>query len=152
MPPPITLPPGLWPDVGFAWRAARLSSPAAGLYLALTGARVSSASDLLWLGIATHYCPSSQIHLLLEDLEASPSDADAVISKRCVAAAAAAAGGTDRRLSAAAGGAPGPLQRLQSLLERCFGPLLYEGGYAKAGLSEARALQLLVERLERVSS
>ncbi len=149
---------GLWPDVGFAWRAARLASPAIGIFIALTGARVSSASDLLWLGIATHYCPAGALARLREAVEAAPAAAEAALAAHCLAAgdvgSAAAAGGGDR--GGAAGAGPGPLQRHAALLERCFGPLLAGGagegggggGYAPG--REAEALQRLVERLEKV--
>ncbi|KAI8468775.1 MAG: ClpP/crotonase-like domain-containing protein [Monoraphidium minutum] len=133
---------GLWPDVGFAWRAARLASPAVGLYLALTGARVASASDLLWLGIGTHYCASANLPRLLESLEASPAAADAAVARCCVPAAAAGGEG------GAGGGAlaPGPLRRQRALLERCFAPLLEEA--AGGGGGQAAALLRLVARLE----
>lgn len=154
------LPPGLWPDVGFAWRAARLASPAAGLYLALTGARVASAADLLWLGVATHYCPPARLPQLLRALEADPGHADATVDSLCVSAARAAVawraagggegGGGGGGVEGSDAMRPGPLQRLQPLLERCFGPLLGKG-YGVAAGSEAAALQALVERLRAVS-
>lgn len=57
---------GLWPDVGFALASAAVVAPrtgggGVGLYLALTGARVASASDLLWTGLATHYVPQERV-------------------------------------------------------------------------------------------
>lgn len=46
--------------MGFATLAARMPSQALGLYLGLTGARVSSPADLLYLGLATHYVPADK--------------------------------------------------------------------------------------------
>ncbi|GBF88692.1 hypothetical protein Rsub_01591 [Raphidocelis subcapitata] len=119
---------GLWPDVGFAWRAARLASPSLGIYLALTGARVASASDLMWLGVATHYCHSSKVAALREAVEAAPAEADAAVAAHC----------SDP-------GGPGPLRRCAAAVERCFGPLLR---YSEAGQTEAGALQQLMARIE----
>ena len=51
-----------------------------GLYLALTGARVTSPSDLLALGMATHFVPEQNLKKLREELQAHDftpcSDAD----------------------------------------------------------------------------
>jgi hypothetical protein len=123
--------------VGFAWRAARLASPAAGLFLALTGARAADASDLIWLGVATHFCPAADVPSLRGALEAAPASADTVMAQRC-------AGG--------APGGPGPLQRAAPALERALGPLLAGGGYAAAGATEAEALRDATARLEKASS
>ncbi|MDO9338345.1 MAG: enoyl-CoA hydratase/isomerase family protein [Caulobacter sp.] len=50
---------GLFPDVGGGWFLPRLPGKA-GLWLALTGARIKGA-DCLRLGIATHYMPSEHV-------------------------------------------------------------------------------------------
>jgi len=50
---------GLFPDVGGGWFLPRLPGKA-GLWLALTGARIKAA-DCLRLGIATHYMPSEHV-------------------------------------------------------------------------------------------
>ncbi len=54
---------GLFPDVGGGWFLPRLSGQA-GIWLALTGARLKAA-DCLRLGLATHYVESAR----LEDLK-----------------------------------------------------------------------------------
>ncbi len=50
---------GLFPDVGGGWFLPRLPGKA-GLWLALTGARIKGA-DCMRLGIATHYMPSEHV-------------------------------------------------------------------------------------------
>ncbi len=50
---------GLFPDVGGGWFLPRLPGKA-GLWLALTGARIKGA-DCMRLGIATHYMPSEYV-------------------------------------------------------------------------------------------
>jgi enoyl-CoA hydratase len=50
---------GLFPDVGGGWFLPRLPGKA-GLWLALTGARIKGA-DCVRLGIATHYMPSEHV-------------------------------------------------------------------------------------------
>jgi len=50
---------GLFPDVGGGWFLPRLPGKA-GLWLALTGARIKAA-DCLALGIATHYMPAARV-------------------------------------------------------------------------------------------
>ncbi len=50
---------GLFPDVGGGWFLPRLPGKA-GLWLALTGARIKGA-DCLRLGIATHYMPAEHV-------------------------------------------------------------------------------------------
>ena len=66
---------GLFPDVGGGWYLPRKPGKA-GVWLALTGARIKAA-DCLALGIATHFAPSEQIEALKAALMASPQDADA---------------------------------------------------------------------------
>jgi hypothetical protein len=53
---------GLWPDVGFAFKAAHMPCQL-GLFLGLSGVRLSSAADLLYTGIATHYVPEHQLQV-----------------------------------------------------------------------------------------
>lgn len=53
---------GLWPDVGFAFKAAHMPGHL-GLFLGLSGVRLSSAADLLYTGIATHYIPEDQLQV-----------------------------------------------------------------------------------------
>ena len=85
---------GLFPDAGFALFTARMPRPAVGLHMALTGARVSGAADLLHSGIATHFVPLEQYDQM----------AAAMIAHDYRAAAAAAAdtpgGRADRAHSA----------------------------------------------------
>ena len=54
---------GLWPDVGFAYKAATMPCPVLGLFLGLTGAKLRSPSDLLATNIATHYIPEQQLEV-----------------------------------------------------------------------------------------
>lgn len=61
---------GLFPDVGGGWFLPRLPGEA-GMYLALTGARIK-APDLYALGIASHHVPSEK----MEDVIAALADAE----------------------------------------------------------------------------
>uniref|UniRef100_A0A0G4GN54 3-hydroxyisobutyryl-CoA hydrolase n=1 Tax=Chromera velia CCMP2878 TaxID=1169474 RepID=A0A0G4GN54_9ALVE len=58
---------GLFPDVGASFLLPRLPRHV-GMYLGLTGARLSG-SDVLRLGLATHFVPSSQIGQMIEVLQ-----------------------------------------------------------------------------------
>mmetsp|Transcript_26289 Transcript_26289/g.47094 ORF Transcript_26289/g.47094 Transcript_26289/m.47094 type:complete len:391 (+) Transcript_26289:255-1427(+) len=51
---------GLVPDVGSSYYLSRLSPPSVGLYLMLTGTRLSGA-DTFFLGLATHYLASDEL-------------------------------------------------------------------------------------------
>merc|ERR1719337_269038 len=52
---------GLFPDVGMTHVLASLApGRELGLYLGMTGARIG-AGDLVWSGLATHFCPSGDL-------------------------------------------------------------------------------------------
>ena len=61
---------GLFPDVGGGWYLSRLAGRV-GQYMALTGARMDGA-DCSYLGLSTHYVPSSGIEDLVERILKSP--------------------------------------------------------------------------------
>ena len=60
---------GLLPDVGATYWLAKLPD-GVGAYLGLTGQRMF-APDLLWLGLATHYCPSADLPSLASAVTAA---------------------------------------------------------------------------------
>jgi enoyl-CoA hydratase len=60
---------GLFPDVGATWYLNRCPGQM-GLYLALTGLRLSAA-DALALGLATHFVPAAMLDALIADLAAA---------------------------------------------------------------------------------
>lgn len=69
---------GLFPDVGGGWHLPRLPGRA-GLWLALTGARLKAA-DCLALGIATHVVASEALPALKAAIIADPDQADALLA------------------------------------------------------------------------
>ncbi|MBI5941946.1 MAG: enoyl-CoA hydratase/isomerase family protein [Caulobacterales bacterium] len=69
---------GLFPDVGGGWFLPRLPGRA-GLWLALTGARIKAA-DCCALGIATHYTPSDKVEAFKAALLAHPGSIAAALA------------------------------------------------------------------------
>lgn len=129
---------GLWPDVGWVIRAARMPG-ALGLWLGLTGARVSQPADLLYLGLATHYVPEAAWEGLRSELLAGPgvSSATGADDHAWVASVLAR--------HATAPPQPSRIAALRPIIDRCFGPALE---YVSQGLSLSESLQAVMHRLE----
>jgi len=70
---------GLFPDVGGGWHLPRLSGDA-GMWLALTGARIKAA-DCLLLGIATDYVESAKVEALKVAIVADPAAIETLLTE-----------------------------------------------------------------------
>ncbi|WIA16505.1 hypothetical protein OEZ85_013183 [Tetradesmus obliquus] len=121
---------GLWPDVGFAFKAAHMPGHL-GLFLGLSGVRLSSAADLLFTGIATHYIPEDQLQAFKQQLSQNPEALEPLL----------------QQYSTVPPDAPGPLQRLQPVVDKHLGQLV--SVYRQAGCDELEALHTVLQGLQQ---
>jgi len=91
---------GLFPDIGAGWFLPRLPGRA-GLWMALTGARLRAA-DAVHLGLCTHFAPSDRAEALKAALIADPDRAPDILAAH------------------AADPGPAPIRALQPDIDRLF--------------------------------
>jgi len=103
---------GLFPDIGATYFLPRLPGKT-GLYMGLTGARISAA-DAIHLGIGTHFVPSERMDALDEALCAGDFSGDAK----------AAASAIIDKFASDPGAAP--LAEHRDAIDRCFAATSYE--------------------------
>jgi enoyl-CoA hydratase len=101
---------GLFPDVGGGWHLSRLPRQA-GLWLALTGARLEAA-DCLELGLATHVVDSSRLPALKDLIVTGPHSVAAALG------------------AFAADPGPPPIRERRPQIERLFGGPTLESIFA----------------------